>query len=230
MSVGKRQQLLTEVAQVLVQKATSHPLRVAIDGIDAAGKTCFAKELTEIIEQSGHPALHISLDGFHNPRRVRYARGSMSPEGYFQDSFDLEAFRACVLMPLGPQGSHLYRERVFDHTTDSPVEAPLLKAPEDAILLCDGIFLQRQELVEDWDFVIFLQISTSTSLERARKRDLALLHDLDTIDERYQKRYIPAQQFYLTTCQPQLTADMLIDNEDLANPFFYHLSFAITAT
>ncbi len=109
-----REQLLDQLTALVVAITCSHPLRVAIDGIDAAGKTTLADELAPLIEAQGRPVIRASIDGFHHPRSVRYRRGPDAPEGYYEDSFDYTALRAMLLDPLGPQGNRRYRRAVFD--------------------------------------------------------------------------------------------------------------------
>lgn len=206
------------IAGLLLGFEYSHPLRVGVDGIDAAGKTHFVAGLAEILSPSGREILAISLDGFHNPREVRYRQGSLSPMGYYQDSFDIQAFREYVLDPLGPGGDCQYRSAIFDHHTDSHLHTPIKIASLDAILLCDGIFLQRPELVDAWDFTIYLDIPFDVSLQRALLRDLDLMGSADVIRTRYHERYIPAQVGYIESCQPQMMATVLIDNRNPEAP------------
>lgn len=206
------------IAGLLLGFDYSHPLRVGVDGIDAAGKTRFVANLVRILSPSGREVLAISLDGFHNPREVRYRQGALSPLGYYQDSFDLQGFREYVLDPLGPGGDCQYRSAIFDHKTDSHLFTPIITASSDAILLCDGIFLHRPELVDAWDFTIYLDIPFEVSLQRALLRDLELLGSADVIRTRYQERYIPAQVSYIESCQPQRIATVLIDNRNPMAP------------
>jgi uridine kinase len=70
-----------------------HPARVAIDGVDAAGKTTLAGELAARLPG----ATRVSADDFLRPREERYRRGRESPLGYYLDSFDHDALRAAVL-------------------------------------------------------------------------------------------------------------------------------------
>jgi uridine kinase len=58
---------------------------VGVDGPDAAGKTTPADHLADALEV---PTLRVSIDGFHQPRELRYQRGELSAEGYYHDSFD----------------------------------------------------------------------------------------------------------------------------------------------
>src|ERR671937_1286035 len=58
-----------------------NPVRVAIDGVDAAGKTTLADELAPVLRRRGREVVRASIDGFHRPRAERYRRGELSPEG-----------------------------------------------------------------------------------------------------------------------------------------------------
>lgn len=195
-----------------------HPIRVAIDGVDAAGKTTLADELVDPIEARGRPAIRASIDGFHRPRMERYRRGPDSPRGYYYDSFDYAAVRATLLDPLGPGGDRRYRRAAFDWRTDRPVELPLRRAPAGAILLFDGIFLLRPELSDAWDYCIFLQVDFEEVVRRAMRRDRTEGSSAADVRARYCRRYIPGQQIYLRQVRPQERADLVVDNNDPAHP------------
>ena len=69
------------------------PARVAVDGVDAAGKTTLADELAAGLSE----ARRLSADDFLRPPEKRYQRGRGSPEGFYEDSFDYERLRDAVL-------------------------------------------------------------------------------------------------------------------------------------
>jgi uridine kinase len=168
----ERMRCLERLARVILEVDRPHPVRVAIDGPDAAGKTVLADQLAPILEVAGRPVIRASIDGFHRPRAQRLERGAESPEGYFRDSFDYAALRAALLEPLGPGGDARYRRRVFDYRTDERVESPIEVALPDSILLFDGVFLLRRELNEMWDFSIFVAVPFAETRRRAAVRDL----------------------------------------------------------
>jgi uridine kinase len=210
--------LIEQTANRIASVQCAHPIRVAIDGVDAAGKTTFANELVEPLENLGTHVIRASLDGFHNPRRIRYRRGEDSPEGYFFDSFDYDELKKCLLEPLGPDGSLRYRTGIFDFRTDSLVDSLQYRAHLDSILLLDGIFLLRSELVDCWDFTVFLDVDFDVAVERATQRDQALFGSAENAKARYWKRYVPGQRIYLRTCRPKEYADIIIDNNDPVIP------------
>ena len=159
-------------------RALPHPARVAVDGVDAAGKTTLADELAVLIPD----AHRLGADDFLRPPRERYRRGRDSPEGYYFDSFDHDRLRAAVVAAPG------------------------------AVVLVDGIFLLRPELDDLWDFRIFVHVELEEALRRGVARDGAEREHL------YRARYVPGQRLYLDSVQPQLLADVVVDNNDLTRP------------
>jgi uridine kinase len=195
-----------------------HPVRVAIDGPDAAGKTTLSDELAAAMRKEGRAVVRVSIDGFHRPREERYRRGPDSPVGYYEDSFDYGALRRCVLEPLGPGGTLRYRPAVFDLRTDSALPAAEAVAPRDAVLLLDGIFLLRPELFESWDVRIFVAVGFEEVLRRALERDATLLGSRAEVERRYRSRYIPGQQLYYAAARPAETAHLVVHNDDPERP------------
>jgi uridine kinase len=161
--------------------------------------------------------IRASIDGFHRPRAARYRRGTDSPEGYYHDSFDYGALRAAILEPLRPHGNRTYGRAVFDYRTDSLVQEPLRVAPADAVLLFDGVFLFYPELNDYWDYRIFVAAHFEIAVARAFARDRARGADA-TIAAKYRTRYAPGQRTYLEAIRPQERADVVVENDDPANP------------
>jgi uridine kinase len=214
----ERRELVESLAARIAGLHRSHPVRVAIDGVDASGKTTLANDLAPSIEARGRPVIRGSIDGFHNPVATRTRRGATSPEGYFYDSFDHDALIESLLQPLGPGGSRRFRRAAFDFRTDQPVEAPVERARPDAVLIFDGVFLLRPELRGYFEFSVFLRADFDVTLARAGDRDLHLFGSVSETRRRYQERYIPGQRLYLAEVRPERRASVVIDNNDPMHP------------
>jgi uridine kinase len=212
--VPVRQALLQDVASSVLRFPKRGIVRVAIDGVDGAGKTVFADELARALEAAGGKVIRASVDGFHNSASIRYLRGRPSPEGFFADSYNYEQLRAVLLDPLSPGGTRRYRTAVFDHRSDSPISMPEKHADPGAVLVFDGIFLHRPELRGYWDFSIFLEVGFHISIPRVAQRGEGS-GDADAPENR---RYVEGQKIYLRDCRPKTFATMTIDNENLAAP------------
>jgi len=212
-----RQDLLETLGQHLLSRRPGHPLRVAIDGPLASGKTTLADDLARAVQPRA-PTIRAGLDGFHRPRAERYARGRRSALGYYEDARDYAAMRRALLDSLGPGGSGRYRTGLFDLETDRPARAPLAMAGTDAILIVEGTFLQRPEFDGAWDVVIFLDIDPELSLARGLSRDSTALGGPEAAAALYRERYLPAWAMYAAACRPEERADVVIDHRDFQKP------------
>jgi uridine kinase len=187
---------------------------VAVDGVDAAGKTIFADALAAAAREAGRAATRISLDDFHNPLAIRHQRGRKSPEGFWLDSYDYERFTADVLTPLGPGGTRRYRPKAHDLQTDTDLDTTARLAPPGCIVIIDGLFLHRDELRDRWDCSVFLDVPFEVTARRMAARD-GLHPDPEHVSMR---RYVGGQRLYLMRCDPRSRASIVIDNSDPDQP------------
>jgi uridine kinase len=81
------------------------------------------------------------------------------------------------------------------------------------VLLFDGVFLLRAELVSKWDLKIFLDVSFENAGIRCAARDggAGQIPELTA-------RYVEGQTLYLRLCRPQEAADLLVNHNDLERP------------
>jgi uridine kinase len=191
---------------------------VAIDGVDASGKTTLVDEFVAPLECAGRSVIRASIDGFHNPAAVGYQRGRSSLEGYFRDSFNHAHLVDRLLAPLGPGGDRRYRRAIFDFRLDQPVETPQEEAGPNAVLLFDGVFLQRPALRPYWDFSLFVRAEFEVTVARPEARDHHLLGSTEQVRQRYAERYVPGQRLYLAEAEPEQHASVVVENTDAAHP------------
>ncbi len=218
MDNGTRDKLLGRLAEAIESVTTAHPVRVAVDGPPAAGKTTLADELAVVLRNWGREVIRSSIEGFLLPRAQRYRRGEDSPEGCYRDSFDFDALHRVLLDPLGPDGDRRFQQAVYDRDTDTGQTPPSTTAAADAVLLFDGVFLLRPELIDRWDLRIFVSAAFEETLTRARIRDLAPLGSAARVEQRFRNRYLPSQQRYFDTVRPTDLADIVVYNDAPERP------------
>ncbi|MCW5950995.1 MAG: hypothetical protein KIT69_01880 [Propionibacteriaceae bacterium] len=136
---------------------------VGIDGLDGSGKATFADDIAAMVTECGGSTIRISLRKYLNPQSVRYAQGRTSPRGFYEDSYDYQKFHDEVLEPLGREGSGRYRTAAYDLAAEAPVTSPWLVAPDDAVVVIDGLFLHRKEFATSraqkvWDYSVWLEV------------------------------------------------------------------------
>jgi len=205
--VVARDDLLAALAARLT--AISRPAVVGVDGADGAGKTVLADELGSFV----HGSVRASLDDFHNPRAYRHALGRTGATVWAR-SFDLDAVRRDLLYPWRRGADATYRRRWHDLATDTQVAEPQDAVPDDGLLLVDGLFLQRPELADAWDLVIYVHADEAVRVARMAARD-GVPDDPDHPDQR---RYLDAQRVYRQRCRPLERADVVVDNTDPDRP------------
>ncbi|WP_315741549.1 MULTISPECIES: uridylate kinase [unclassified Bradyrhizobium] len=209
-----RRAALITIAEFAAAVDRPHPVRVAIDGRTASGKTTVANEMAHELDRIGRATIRTSIDGFHRPKRERYARGRHSAEGYYFDARDLDAVRRLLLEPLGPGGSLIYSTASFDLDKDEPIVAPTHRANQRDILIVDGTFLQRSELRDAWEVVIFVDVDVKTAGERGTLRDANQLGGREAAEALYRDRYAPAFEIYERLSQPIQNANIVLDNRE----------------
>lgn len=199
-------------------KRNDAPLLVAIDGVDTAGKTTLQRKLAEYLRQRGNSVIQASIDGFHNPAEKRYRQGSRSPRGYYEDTFDYDSLRSCLLEPFKNNSEPIYKTAVYDFKTETMVEQEPKTAESGSILLMEGVFLLRPELADYWDYSIFLHVDFEQVIARAKIRDQYLFGEEEIIEKRYRDKYIPGQQIYLKEADPFCNANIVVNNNDYNSP------------
>ena len=217
MDNGTRDELLSRLAADIGSVTIAHPTRVALDGPPGAGKSTLADELAVVLRAQGREVIRATIEGFLFPRAVRHRRGAYSAEGCYFDTHDYVALNRVLLDPLGPDGDRQIRRLVYDRTTDTAVSLPVTTAAADAVLLFDGVFLLRPELIDRWDLRIFVSTAFETTVDRALIREREVL-SADEVERRWRDRYIPSQRFYFATVRPTERADIVVYNDELQQP------------
>lgn len=209
----ERALLLRRVAEMIPRvDDLGRNIFVGVDGVDGSGKTMFADELASSLA-SLQPTVRISIDGFHKQRADRYRLGRNSPQGFWEDSYDYEAFERFVLAPLTGDG-RTYIPASHDLNTDELLTGPRLELERSSVVVVDGIFLHREELRRVWDFSIFLEVDFAVSVARMALRD----GSSPDPGHPSNRRYVDGQRLYFDSCAPWALASINVDNNDLSAP------------
>jgi uridine kinase len=201
--------VISALADEILQHYNEGRAIVAIDGLDGAGKTEFADALAAHLRIGHRSVFRASIDDFHRPRIERYARGRDSAEGFYRDSFNYRTFQRVLIDPfrIGHYGSFVLQ--AFDLSRDAAFEPKWSSGPDDAILIVDGIFLNRPELKGIWNYSVWLEVDRKVAEARMLARDGESANP---------KRYADGQKLYLKEAKPQAAASAIIDNNDFDHP------------
>ncbi|HEV7148640.1 MAG TPA: uridine kinase, partial [Pedococcus sp.] len=87
---------------------------------------------------------------------------------------------------------------------DSPVE----EVSMDAVVIVEGMFLHRDELVNRWDWSVFLDVPFTQTAARMARRD----GSHPDPDHPTMQRYVLGQRIYFAACRPRERATVVLDN------------------
>lgn len=177
---------------------------MAVDGPPAAGGATLAAELVDRLRTAGRPAVQVAAAGFLRPASVRLERGRDDPDAFYDDAHDVGALWREVLCPLGPGGDRGYLPSLWDPATDRATRAVRRSAPAGAVVLVDGVFLLRPELVTGFDVTVHLRLSPAARRRRVPAADAA--------------RELPAYDHYDAEVAPAEAADLVVYLDDPARP------------
>lgn len=211
---GERSEVVSRLWHEIQQVRPESRILIALDGFDGAGKSHLSAEIAEHAEAAGgRPLVRVSIDGFHHPRSVRREAGD-GPHGFYRGSYRYPEFRRCVVEPLR-RGAPI-TPAIWDVALDAPVSADPLTVPPRAVVIVDGIFLHRPELIDIWDASVWVEVPFAVSVPRGNARFTGP-HDPDP-EAASNHRYVQGQRLYLREAVPASRANWIFDNTDLARP------------
>lgn len=204
---------------------------VGIDGAPGTGKSTFADEIAGRLVERGRNVIRSTTDSFHRPKAERYRRGPTSPEGYYLDSFDLDRIRERLLRPFAA-GAPRVQIAAFDEPKDAPSPRFAEVGEGRSVLVFDGLFLLRRELLAHFDVTIHLRADARR--DRSWQEYLTGGLPVDQPDRQAEMdrrlararwpRYHRGWQLYIEEVDPESLATMVVDNDDFAVPLVVRTS------
>ncbi len=212
-----RASVLTRVVD-MINALGEGRLRVAIDGLTAAGKTSFGHELARELASRGRPVFRASLDDFKRPWSERHLYDRESGEGYYRNAFDSDAACQLLLEPSGPTADGIVALCSIDPLTQVDHSASKLAMPTNGILLVDGVFANRPEINHYWDLRVWLEIDAELSVRRGTERDTEIEGGSRRAQALHRDRYLVGEMLYINEVDPCAFVDVIIDNTRFDEP------------
>lgn len=171
---------------------TKENVVIAIDGRAAAGKTSFAKLISEKFS-----AVTVHMDDFFLPTELRVEERLSQPGG----NIHYERFSAEVLPYL--KADHSFSYRRFDCSTLNYGETVYI--PENNLVVVEGAYSMHPRFGTYYDLALFMDIDKAAQEKRIESRN-----GLSGL-KKFTERWIPMEEKYLEACDIINKCDHIIE-------------------
>lgn len=196
---GPRRDLIFALSEEILHRHGHGRILVAVDGADGSGTQEFADDLAQGFRFFRHAAFRASIHDFYHTWSARAGHGRDTGASYYLDTIDYSLFRRVLVDPYRMDGSVGFVTAAFDRASNTAIEPTWESGPPDAVLIVDGVFLNRPELRGLWHYSLLLQLP-------------------DEVTRSGDTRVREAQTLYERESSPAVAATVVIDNSDPERP------------
>ncbi|SHF17712.1 uridine kinase [Tissierella praeacuta DSM 18095] len=183
---------------------------VGIDGLGGAGKSAITELLKTQLQNSNYYPVVLHIDDFIYPRYIRYDEFKEEWYCYYNIQWRYDYLIKEILLPVR-EGIEIDKQvELYEKENDLYI-LEQIKIPQGSILLIEGIFLQRKEIKEYFDYMVYVELPKDIRLSRVINRDTYIGDDKD-IKLKYERRYFPAEDKYIKDYCPAENADFVLEN------------------
>ncbi|MCH8903288.1 MAG: hypothetical protein IIA45_05175 [Bacteroidetes bacterium] len=169
---------------------------IGVNGSDCSGKTYFSRSLKEYFIDIGVSSVVVDIDEF-NVKAV---------EDDTYESFSKKQFTK--------QHLETYYTQIIDFKL---AHKKILELRDNySVLIIEGIFIYKKELVKLFDFKVFLETDYPIAIERFRSRQKRNKNSRQI--GIFENIWLPSHKRYLKEVGPENLSDLLIDNSDYSKP------------
>jgi len=177
-------------------RSINRPFVVGINGIDCSGKTTFAKAMSKYFSYYKIVNNHLDIDTFNNP------------------TIESETYKAFVSGSWDEEDLNKYYELIINYS--DVIRAVSESKKKYSIVILEGIFIYKPQLVDLFDLKIYLDINISLGRKRFAKRR-SLKQDKRPF-EIYDEIWMLSHIRYESEVHPKQIGDLVIDYNDESKP------------
>ena len=186
----------------------NNTLIIGIDGLGGAGKSTISEKLCKHLKDEKYSVTLLHIDDFIHPRAVRYNDNYAEWECYYNLQWRYDYLLNKVIVPLKSNSDFITEIELYDKDNDTYF-LNKINVPVGSIVIIEGVFLQRNELKDVFDYMIYIDIPEEIRLDRVLERD-GYIGNKEQIKAKYDNRYFPAEHHYTAVCSPAENADYII--------------------
>ncbi|MBU5312814.1 AAA family ATPase [Tissierella carlieri] len=195
--------------KIIEKRTLQKNLIIGIDGLGGAGKTTIVNSLKSQLSNRDYNTVILHIDDFIHPKNIRYNESKEEWYCYYNIQWRYDYLIKEILMAV-KEGIEIDKEiEIYDKDNDI-YTLEQIKISQGSIILLEGIFLQRKEIREYFDYVIYLDVPKEVRLNRVMNRD-KYMGNSEEIKLKYERRYFPAEDKYIEEYSPIQNADYVLN-------------------
>lgn len=182
---------------------------IGVDGLGGAGKTTLVDSLKLQLQNENYYSYTLHINDFIYPKSIRYNLSKEEWDCYYNVQWRYDYLVKEILFPI-KNGEIIDKQiEIYNKERDRYFTQRVNLLP-GSILILEGVFLQRKELKDYLDFVIYLDVPQKVRLNRVLTRD-RYIGGVEDIKYKYEKRYFPAEEKYLLEYSPIENSDFVLE-------------------
>ncbi|WP_226670306.1 kinase [Metabacillus litoralis] len=175
---------------------------LGIDGLSRSGKTTIVRNIEQHIQEKNILTCVLHIDDYIVERERRYNTSNEEWDEYYNLQWDVEWLKENLFKKL--KESNELKLLTYNNSSDSS-KLQTVKIPDTCLIIIEGVFLQRKEWRNYFDFMIFLYCGRE---ERFNRESVETQNNI----EKFENRYWKAEDYYMETVLPIEKADLVIQN------------------
>ena len=187
---------------------SNRTLIIGIDGLGGAGKSTASEKLYKYFNDNRYHVTLLHIDDFIYPKVIRYNDNYAEWECYYNLQWRYDYLINDVILPIKSGNDFNSKIELYDKDNDVYFSSDV-NVPVGSIVIIEGVFLQRKELKDLFDYMIYIDIPEAVRLNRVLERD-GYIGERQQIKTKYNDRYFPAEHHYIEVCSPSKNADYII--------------------
>jgi uridine kinase len=176
-------------------RSINQPFVVGINGIDCSGKTTFAKSVSRYFTHQKIDNERLDIDNFNNP------------------TIESETYKAFVSGSWDEEDLNRYYELIINYS--DVIRAVSESKKKYSMVILEGIFIYKPQLVDLFDLKIYLDIDISLGRKRFTKRR-SLKRDKRPFNI-YDEIWMLSHIRYESEVHPKRISDLVIDIDNDEN-------------
>jgi uridine kinase len=172
---------------------------VGIDGLSRSGKTTMVKKIEACLHEKRFSVKILHIDDYIVERNRRYHTGYDEWHEYYHLQWDVRALQETLFKKL-KNATELKLPKYNSKSDTHQIE--MISLLHTDVIIMEGVFLQRTEWRDFFDFILYLDCPKETRFARERKETQQNL-------DKFKNRYWKAEDYYVEKECPKERANIV---------------------